>query len=56
MNLAIYQCDKCGADCSEYKERVLVSFPYGEQYDLCIKCANEIFQKKKESDMQNEEA
>ena len=50
MKLIICQCDKCGADCSEYEERVLVSFPYGERHDLCIKCAREIFPDKKESE------
>ena len=43
MKLTIYQCDKCGEDCSKYDERVVVSFPRGEQNDLCIKCAREIF-------------
>ena len=43
MELTIYQCDKCGADCSEYEERVVVCFPLGERYHLCIKCAREIF-------------
>ena len=51
MKLTICQCDKCGADCSEYEERVLVSFPYGERHDLCIKCAREIFPDKKESEV-----
>lgn len=50
MNLSIYQCDKCGADCSEYEERVVVAFPFGEMHDLCIKCAREIFQPKEESE------
>ena len=45
------RCDKCGADCTEYKNRVAVNFPYGKQYDLCIKCAREIFQEKKKSDV-----
>ena len=56
MKLTIYQCDKCGADCSAYEKRVVVNFPYGEQHDLCIKCAREIFPEKKESEMQNEGA
>ena len=43
-------CDKCGADCSEYKNRVAVNFPYGKQYDLCIKCAREILPQKEESE------
>ena len=57
MKLTICQCDKCGADCSEYKERVLVSFPFGEQRDLCIKCARDIFHEtdKEESEVSNEE-
>ena len=50
MNLSIYQCDKCGVDCSKYEERVVVSFPFGEQHDLCIKCARGIFQPKEESE------
>lgn len=49
MNLSIYQCDKCGADCSN--ERVLVWFPRGETHDLCIKCAREIFPKQEESEV-----
>ena len=48
MKLTIYQCDKCGADCSEYDNRVTVYFPYGEMRELCIKCAREIFQDKEE--------
>lgn len=51
MRLSIYQCDKCGADCSEYEERVVVLFPLGEQHDLCIKCAREIFNNKEESEV-----
>lgn len=51
MELTIFQCDKCGDDCSEYKNRVAVNFPYGEQYDLCIKCAREILQPKEESEV-----
>ena len=51
MKLTICQCDKCGADCSEYEEMVLVSFPYGERHDLCIKCAREIFPDKKEDNV-----
>ena len=50
MNLTIYQCDKCGADCSKYEERVVVAFPRGEQYDLCIKCAREMLPPKDESE------
>lgn len=46
MNLSIYQCDKCGADCSNSDNRVLVWFPRGETHDLCIKCAREIFPEK----------
>jgi hypothetical protein len=46
MKLEIYQCDKCGAECGSYYDRVAVNFPYGEQHDLCIKCAREIFPKK----------
>lgn len=41
-------CDKCGADCTEYKNRVAVNFPYGKHYDLCIKCAREILPSKEE--------
>ena len=44
MKLTIYQCDKCGADCSEYEKRVMVYFPNGERHELCIECAREIFQ------------
>ena len=44
MELTIYQCDKCGADCSEYEKRVMVYFPHGERHELCIECAREIFQ------------
>ena len=51
MKLTICQCDKCGADCSEYEERVEVSFPRGEQRDLCIKCAREIFPERKKSEV-----
>ena len=51
MNLSIYQCDKFGADCSKYEERVVVAFPRGEQYDLCIKCAREILPPKDESEV-----
>ena len=50
MNLTIYQCDKCGADCSDYDKRVAVFLPYGERRDLCIKCAMEILPDKKESE------
>lgn len=50
MNLTIYQYDKCGADCSKYEKRVVVAFPRGEQYDLCIKCAREILPPKDESE------
>ena len=42
MQLSIYQCDRCGADCSAYENRVRVYSPYSERYDLCIKCAREI--------------
>lgn len=49
MILTIYQCDKCKADCSSYEQRVRVDFPFGEQYDLCIKCARELFPEQKES-------
>ena len=48
MKLTIYQCDKCGADCSEYENRVMIYFQYGEGHELCIKCAREIFQDKEE--------
>ena len=51
MKLAIYQCDMCKADCSAYEQRVVVDFPFGEQYDLCIKCARELFPKKEESEV-----
>ena len=50
MKLEIYQCDKCGAECGSYYDRVAVNFPYGEQHDLCIKCAREIFPKKNDDD------
>lgn len=50
MEITIHKCDKCGADCSKYNERVVVYFPYCEQRDLCIKCAREIFTDKKESE------
>ena len=53
MNLSIYQCDRCGADCSAYENRVRVYFPYGERYDLCIKCAREIFPEREESEVKN---
>ena len=48
MELTIYQCDKCGADCSEYEKRGMVYFPHGERHELCIECAREIFQDKEE--------
>jgi hypothetical protein len=51
MKLTIYQCDRCKADCSAYEKRVVVDFPFGEQYDLCIKCARELFPKKEESEV-----
>lgn len=51
MKLSIYQCDKCGADCSAYEQRVVVGFPFGEQYDLCIKCVRKLFPEKKESEV-----
>ena len=44
MELTIYQCDNCGADCSEYEKRVMVYFPHGERHELCIECARKIFQ------------
>lgn len=53
MNLSIYQCDKCGADCSNHEDRVMVCFPRGESYDLCMKCAREILPEKKESEVNN---
>ena len=49
MELTIHKCDRCGADCSKYKERVVFDFPYGERRDLCIKCAREIFKNKKKA-------
>lgn len=51
MKLTIYQCDKCGADCSEYENRVMIYFPHGEGHELCIKCAREIFQDKEEREV-----
>ena len=51
MELTIYQCDNCGADCSEYEKRVIVFFPYGERHELCIECAREIFKDKEESEV-----
>ena len=51
MKLTIYQCDRCKADCSAYEQRVGADFPFGEQYDLCIKCARELFPKKEESEV-----
>ena len=36
MELIIYQCDKSGADCSEYEKRVMAYFPRGEKHELCI--------------------
>lgn len=50
MELTIFQCDKCGADCSEYEKRVMVYFPHGERHEICIKCAREIFHNKEESE------
>jgi len=44
MELTIYQCDNCGADCSEYEKRVMVYFPNGERHEICIECARKIFQ------------
>ena len=49
MELTIYQCDNCGADCSEYEKRVMVYFPHGERHELCIECARKIFQDKEQS-------
>lgn len=54
MELTIYQCDKCGADCSEYENRVVVNFPYGKRYDLCLKCAKELFPEKKEDEVSDD--
>ena len=54
MQLSIYRCDRCGADCSAYEKRVRVYFPYGERYDLCIKCAREIFPERKKSEVRDE--
>ena len=51
MELIIYQCDKSGADCSEYEKRVMAYFPRGEKHELCIKCAREIFPVEEESDV-----
>ena len=51
VKLTIYQCDRCKADCSAYEQRVGADFPFGEQYDLCIKCARELFPKKEESEV-----
>lgn len=45
MELTIYQCDKCKADCSDYKKRVVVNFPFGETKHLCLDCADEVFEK-----------
>lgn len=51
MKLEIYQCDKCNAECTTYDDKVTVNFPFGEQYDLCIKCARELFPEKKENEV-----
>lgn len=53
MKLEIYQCDKCGCDCSEYEKCVVVNFPFGEKYHLCMDCARKIFPKKEESEVKN---
>lgn len=53
MRLEIYQCDKCGAECNEYHERVAVNFPYGKTYDLCIKCAMQLFPKKEDDTIED---
>ena len=45
MKLEIYQCDKCGCDCSEYERCVVVNYPFGETKHLCIDCANKVFDK-----------
>jgi hypothetical protein len=45
MELSIYQCDKCKADCSAYENRVVVNFPYGETKHLCLDCATKVFEK-----------
>ena len=50
MELTIFQCDKCGEDCSEYENRVMVYFPHGERHEICIKCAREIFPNEEESE------
>ena len=54
MEITIHKCDKCGADCSKYNERVVFYFPYRERRDLCIKCAREIFKNKKKARRRNE--
>jgi hypothetical protein len=53
MKLEIYECDKCGDDCSTYENRVIVHFPFGEQQDLCMKCARKLFPEQKESEVTN---
>lgn len=52
MKLEIYQCDKCGCDCSEYERCVVVNYPFGENKHLCIDCANKVFDKE-ESEVKN---
>ena len=47
MELTIYQCDKCGCDCSGYERRVVVNYPFGEVKHLCLDCANKVFAKEK---------
>ena len=56
MNLSIYQCDKCGADCSDYDTRVTVNFPRGYTKHLCMKCAVDVFEKHEPNNQQKEKA
>ena len=45
MRLEIIECDKCGKDCSDYEDHVVVQYPKGVQKFLCIECANAVFAK-----------
>ena len=54
MVLSIYQCDLCGSDCSEYRNRVYCNFPNGDQKHICINCANKIFGVNKDGENNNE--
>lgn len=43
MKLEIIECDKCGRDCSDYENHVVVQYPKGEQKFLCRTCADAVF-------------